>query len=82
MQVVIKFKIDKELLSIAIRSLIYFNQKITKKSVINTIKFQVHSGGITCVNFTEVWGSDILEADLDEGLVFGYIEKYKSLIGI
>lgn len=76
MKVVINFKIDNDILDAAIRTLIYFKEKITKTSIKETIRKQIYSGGNSCVNFTELWGSDIFEADYDEELIDRLKNKY------
>ena len=80
MKVTINFKIDFELLECSIRSLIFNGKKITKASILNTIKSQVEQKGMSCIYFPENWGDDIFEYEYDEDYVNNLINKYNKLI--
>lgn len=80
MKVTIYFKIDTELLECSIRSLIFNEKKITKASILNTIRSQVESKGMSCIHFPENWGDDLFEHEYDEGYVNKQVLKYSELI--
>ena len=80
MKVVIYFKIDTELLECSIRSLIFNGNKISKTSILNAIRSQVESKGMSCIHFPENWGDDLFEHDYDEAYVNKQVLKYIKLI--
>ena len=82
MKVTINFKIDRETLEMAIRHCLYYKTKISKKNLVETIKNEVYQKGIGVVNFSEFWGDDLLELDVDDEIIETMIKKYEDLIDI
>lgn len=76
MKVTINFKIDRELLDVAIRSLIFNNTRICEKNIKDVIKKQVESKGSSCIHFPENWGDDLFEHEYDEEYIEIQVEKY------
>lgn len=81
MRVIINFKVDVDLLDVAIRSLVFNKIKVCKKNIIDVIAAQVETKGRSCIDFPENWGDDLFEYDYDEEYIETQIKKYhKSII--
>ena len=82
MKVTINFKIDREILEMAIRHCLYYKTKISKKNLVETIKSEIYQKGVTVINFSEFWGDDLLDLDVDDEIIETLVKKYEDLIGI
>jgi hypothetical protein len=80
MKVTINFKIDRELLEVAIRSLIFNKIRMCEKNIREAIKSQVETKGRSCIDFPENWGDDLFEFDYDEDYIEKQVEKYSKYL--
>lgn len=79
MNVVIRFFVDEETLSMAIRHCLFFNIEPSFPNVKKVIRDAVLNNGKSIIDFPESWGDDLMkveQAEVDKALVL-----LKSLFG-